>query len=156
MNVKNSISEPRSIELERFLPYRLNVVAETVSRALSKIYARRYGMSVPEWRVIATLGQYDRMTAKQIGAHSHMHKTKVSRAAARLIDAELVLREPNVQDMREAHLTLSAKGREIYASIVPQALGFADQLFDGVNESERELLERLLVRLENRARQMEP
>jgi len=68
------------LKLEEFLPYRLNVVASLVSQALSRVYADRYGIGVPEWRVLVTLGQFGMMTGKAIGAHSHMHKTKVSRA----------------------------------------------------------------------------
>ncbi|WP_435370010.1 hypothetical protein, partial [Acinetobacter baumannii] len=68
------------LELETFLPYRLNVLASIVSQGLSGIYAKRYGIGDPEWRVMATLGQFGAMTAKDIGGHSHMHKTKVSRA----------------------------------------------------------------------------
>ena len=70
------------LKLEEFLPYRLNVVASLVSQALSRIYADRYGIGVPEWRVLVTLGQFGMMTGKAIGSHSHMHKTKVSRAVA--------------------------------------------------------------------------
>src|SRR5262245_10672247 len=86
------------LKLEEFLPYRLNVVASLVSQALSRIYAERYGIGVPEWRVLVTLGQYQTMTAKQIGAHSHMHKTKVSRAVAQLETRKLLVRRANRAD----------------------------------------------------------
>ena len=84
--------EDAALKLEHFLPYQLNVVSNLVSQALSRVYARRYGIGVPEWRVLVTLGQFGVMTAKAIGAHTHMHKTKVSRAVAqmerrRLVDA---------------------------------------------------------------------
>ena len=72
------------LKLEQFLPYQLNVLSSLVSQALSRVYARRYGIGVPEWRVLVTLGQYGVMTGKAIGAHTHMHKTKVSRAVALL------------------------------------------------------------------------
>jgi len=78
-----SAPEP-ALKLEAFLPYRLNVLASLVSQALSRVYAVRYGIGVPEWRVLVTLGEHKTMTAKAIGAHSHMHKTKVSRAVALL------------------------------------------------------------------------
>ena len=64
------------LRLEKFLPYRLNLLASLVSEALSRIYAERYRIAVPEWRVLVTLGQYEVMTGKAIGAHSHMHKTR--------------------------------------------------------------------------------
>ena len=98
------------LKLEQFLPYRLNVVASLVSQALSRIYADRYGIGVPEWRVLVTLGQFGMMTGKAIGAHSHMHKTKVSRAVAQLEKRKLVMRRANRADLREAFLALTPAG----------------------------------------------
>ena len=139
------------LELERFLPYRLNVVAESVSRALSQLYAERYGIGVPEWRVIATLGEYDRMTAKAVGAHSRMHKTKVSRAVAALESKGLIEREPNDDDMREAFLALSARGRRVYQDLAPRALAFERALDESLGAAERNHLDGILRRLEERA-----
>ena len=81
-----------------------------MSQALSRIYARRYNIGVPEWRVLVTLGQFGMMTGKAIGIHSHMHKTKVSRAVALLEERKLVVRRANRADMREAFLSLTAAG----------------------------------------------
>ena len=93
--------ERAPLKLEQFLPYQLNVVASLVSQALSRVYARRYRIGVPEWRVLVTLGQYGVMTGKAIGAHTHMHKTKVSRAVALLEKRKLLVRRSNRADMRE-------------------------------------------------------
>ena len=98
--------DPVALKLEEFLPYRLNVCASLVSHALSKIYAERYKIGVPEWRVLVTLGQFGAMTAKAIGTHSHMHKTKVSRAVALLEGRKLVTRRANRADLREAFCAL--------------------------------------------------
>ena len=68
------------LKLSAFLPYRLNHLAETVSRSFSRIYADTYGIGIPEWRVLATLGEYKAMTARDISQATSMHKTKVSRA----------------------------------------------------------------------------
>ena len=96
-----SLGERAPLKLEQFLPYQLNVVATLVSLALSRVYARRYRIGVPEWRVLVTLGQYGVMTGKEIGAHTHMHKTKVSRAVALLEKRKLLVRRSNRADMRE-------------------------------------------------------
>lgn len=148
MNVKSPKSAVSPIELERFLPYRLNVVAEAVSRALAKLYEKRHGISIAEWRVIATLGQYDRMTAKDIGAHSRMHKTKVSRAVARLEARQCLARTSNVEDMREAFLELTSEGRAIYDDLVPRALAFEQKLSDALSKEEQASLDGLLSKLE--------
>ena len=116
------------LKLEHFLPYQLNVVSSLVSQALSRVYARRYGIGVPEWRVVVTLGQYGVMTAKAVGAHTHMHKTKVSRAVTLLEKRRLVTRRANRDDMREAFLSLTAAGRAVYEEVAPHALDFARRL----------------------------
>ena len=154
MDVKPPRTVRPLLELERFLPYRLNVVAEGVSRALSRLYAERYGIGIPEWRVIATLGQYDRMTAKQVGVHSRMHKTKVSRAVAALEEKGLASREPNEDDMREAFLTLTGRGRRVYEDLAPRALAFERALDAALGAREREHLDNLLRKLEARAQEL--
>ena len=90
-----------ALRLEEFLPYRLNVCATLVSQSLSRIYAGRYKIGVSEWRVLVTLGQFGMMTAKAIGTHSHMHKTKVSRAVAVVERRKLLVRRANPADLRE-------------------------------------------------------
>jgi len=139
------------LKLESFLPYRLNVVASIVSQALSRIYASRYGIGVPEWRVVVTLGQYGLMTGKAVGAHSHMHKTKVSRAVALLEKRKLVTRRANRADLREAFLALTPAGRAMYEDLVPVALDFANRLSEVVDSADREAFDRVVDRLIERS-----
>jgi DNA-binding MarR family transcriptional regulator len=139
------------LKLEQFLPYRLNVVASLVSQALSRIYAERYGIGVPEWRVLVTLGQFGIMTGKSIGSHSHMHKTKVSRAVAMLEERKLMTRQANRADLREAFLALTPAGRAMYEDLAPVALDFASRLSDAVDPADREAFERAVDRLIERS-----
>jgi DNA-binding MarR family transcriptional regulator len=139
------------LKLEQFLPYRLNVVASLVSQALSRIYADRCGIGVPEWRVLVTLGQYGMMTGKSIGAHSHMHKTKVSRAVALLEKRKLVTRRANRADLREAFLALTPAGRAMYDDLAPIALDFANRLSEVVDTADRAAFERAVDRLIERS-----
>jgi DNA-binding MarR family transcriptional regulator len=133
------------LKLEEFLPYRLNVVASLVSQALSRIYVDRYGIDVPEWRILVTLGQFETMTAKAIGAHSHMHKTKVSRAVCALEERKLLVRRENRADRREAFLSLTPAGRAIYQDLAPGALEFARRLFETIDPADRAAFERAVV-----------
>jgi DNA-binding MarR family transcriptional regulator len=144
-------SDDAPLKLEDFLPYRLNVVASLTSQALWRIYADRYGIGVPEWRVLVTLGQYGEMTGKQIGAHSHMHKTKVSRAVALLEARNLLVRRLNRADLREAFLSLTPAGRAIYEDLAPIALAFAKRLSEVVDPADRAAFERALKRLTERS-----
>jgi DNA-binding MarR family transcriptional regulator len=140
-----------ALRLEDFLPYRLNVVASLVSQALSRVYSGRYGIGVPEWRVLVTLGQFGVMTGKQIGAHSHMHKTKVSRAVAHLEMRKLVARKANREDKREAFLSLTAAGRAVYEDLAPSALEFARRLTEVIEPADRAAFDRALKRLSERS-----
>ena len=108
--------------LERFLPYRLNVLASLTSNALAGIYAERFGLTIPGWRVVATLGQYGFRTARDIAAHGVMHKSTVSRAVSQLEERGLVRRRPNDRDRREERLELTPEGRQIYEAVAPEAL----------------------------------
>jgi DNA-binding MarR family transcriptional regulator len=139
------------LKLEQFLPYRLNVVASLVSQALSRIYADRYGIGVPEWRVLVTLGQYGMVTGKAIGAHSHMHKTKVSRAVALLERRKLIMRRANRADLREAFLALTPSGRAMYDDLAPIALDFANRLSEVVDPADRPAFDRAVERLIERS-----
>ena len=140
-----------ALKLEQFLPYRLNVVSSLTSQALSSIYSERYRIGVPEWRVLVTLGQYGVMTGKAIGAHSHMHKTKVSRAVALLERRKLVARRANKADMREAFLSLTPAGRAIYQDLAPIAQEFVARLAEDISAADRAAFERVLTRLIDRA-----
>lgn len=140
------------LKLEEFLPYRLNVLASFVSQALSRIYVERYDLGVPEWRVLVTLGQYGVMTGKAVGIHSHMHKTKVSRAVAELEKRKLISRRANRADLREAFLSLTPAGRAIYLDLAPGALEFATRLAEVVEPQDRPAFERAVKRLTERSR----
>jgi DNA-binding MarR family transcriptional regulator len=143
--------EQAPLQLENFLPYQLNVVASLVSLALSRVYARRYGIGVPEWRVLVTLGQFGVMTGKAIGAHTHMHKTKVSRAVALMERRKLLLRRANRADMRESFLSLTASGRTMYEEVAPHALDFTKRLTEILTPADREAFDRALKQLTARS-----
>lgn len=147
--------EPDSlIVLERFLPYRLNVVASLTSNALAGIYAERFGLTIPGWRVIATLGQYGVRTARDIAAHGVMHKSTVSRAVAGLQSRELIRRRANQHDRREELLELTEEGRRIYEALAPEALAFQDRLLSVLSEPEQTSLAALMDKLEGYARSL--
>ncbi len=140
-----------ALKLDQFLPYRLNVCANSVSTALSAIYSARHRIGVPEWRILVTLGEFGLMTAKAIGIHSQMHKTKVSRAVAMLERRKLVARRVNCDDLREAFLSLTPAGRDIYNDLAPGALEFARQLMETMEPAERAALDRALSKLTERS-----
>jgi DNA-binding MarR family transcriptional regulator len=151
---KRNAGPPAPLVLETFLPYRLAVVAELASRGLSRIYAERYGIDIPQWRVIATLGAGQSMTATALGRHSQMHKTKVSRAVAALERRQLLQRSPVARDRREADLSLSADGARLYRDLVGPARRYARELERSLDRDEARMLDAILAKLSRRAAEL--
>ncbi|WP_051278056.1 MarR family winged helix-turn-helix transcriptional regulator [Solimonas flava] len=116
------MSAAAELHLLRFLPFRLNRLAAEVSQNLAQIYRQRYGIDVPEWRILATLGAEGRCTAQAIAASTRMHKTRVSRAVAFLRESGHVRVAAGAADGRETQLQLTPRGRRLYETLVPLAL----------------------------------
>lgn len=123
-----------ALQLEAFLPYRLLRAAEEVSRRFARHYKERHGMTRPEWRTLATIGQFESITAKQVGEHSSMHKTKVSRAVRALEQRRWLKRKTDENDRRIEHLELTSTGRTVYRELVRIAREFEQELTDKLGE----------------------
>lgn len=145
-----------SLALERFAPYRLSVLANTVSRAIARTYAERFDLTIPEWRVMAQLGRHGRLTASEIRGLTAMDKVRVSRAVARLVAAGRVRAEPDAADQRRQLLALSAAGRRVHAAIVPLALEREAALLAPLDAAERATLDLLLEKLQRSASALAP
>lgn len=134
-------------DLQDFLPYLLNQAAEATSRGFQAAYRDRYGFTRTQWRVLANLGKFGAMTARDICAISHIEKTKVSRAVAALEQAGVLARAPSPTDGRAELLSLTERGRTIFADLGGLALAFDRQLRDTLGDSDAERLVTLLRRL---------
>ncbi len=148
--MEHGADEAASLELENFLPYRLNRLAEAVSRDFQTIYRTRYGLTRPEWRLLASLGQNGTMTATEVGRDSAMHKTKVSRAVSALEDRRWLKRETDRDDRRIERLALTPVGAKAYAEIVPLARRFEADLLRTLAPEERQALSIALAAIERR------
>lgn len=106
-----------SIDLENFLPYRLDRISEALSRHFQPVYRDQHGMTRPEWKVLAHLGQADTLTAREIVRRTGLHKTKVSRAVSALESRRWLERNRDEADRRIEHLTLTRTGRKGYDAL---------------------------------------
>ncbi|AHC99365.1 MarR family winged helix-turn-helix transcriptional regulator [Leisingera methylohalidivorans] len=118
------MNEKDDFALQDFLPYLLNRAAEESSLGFQKHYKNRYGMLRTEWRVLFHLGNYGQMTAKEIGSRAKIHKTKISRAVAKLSEKRFVTRSRDDNDRRSEHLALTAAGEAAYKDLREHALQF--------------------------------
>src|SRR5689334_9121666 len=142
-----------SLKLEEFLPYRLAVLSSMVSRAVAPVYAR-HGLNLGEWLVLMSLGEFGPMTAKAVGTRNRMHKTKVSRALAALLERGIIGRAPNHIDLRQSFLSLTPLGKGLYEEYAPQIAKVARSLEDAVPAADRAALERCLIKLTARSEQL--
>jgi DNA-binding MarR family transcriptional regulator len=146
----STVEDPQTLDLERYIPFRLSVLANRVTRAVAKVYTRNFRLSAPEWRTMAVLGRYGAMTANNVVEQTAMDKVRVSRAVARLLASGRVTRRTDPDDRRRAILDLTPEGRAVYAKIVPMVLAVERELLGDLNNEERTLLDQIMRKLEQR------
>lgn len=140
------------MDLARFLPYRIAVLADAVSRDLAQVYTERYGLTRDEWRVLAVLADAGTVRTAHVIAAATLDKMPVSRAVARMAEAGWVERLPDPDDGRGALLRLTSAGRALHAELVPVVLAREALLLEALSASEQQVLDRALTALLARAR----
>tara|TARA_R110002096_G_scaffold378913_3_gene572935 strand:+ start:1087 stop:1542 length:456 start_codon:yes stop_codon:yes gene_type:complete len=134
--------------LSEFLPYRLSVLSNRISRAIADQYEEKFQLSLAEWRVMAVLGEENGLSAGQVAKRTAMDKVAVSRAVGKLLDAGRIVRYFSEQDRRRSILSLSDSGHDIYSQIVPIALEYEKKLMKQLTEEEHNLLDSLIEKLQ--------
>ena len=139
---------PQSISrLADFLPYLLSVTSNAVSRRIADEYETHFGLSIPEWRVMAVLGDAGERTQRDLVGATLMDKVAVNRACKGLEDKALITRSPNARDGRSHHLTLTASGEQTHRRIMAIALDMEARLFSVLDASERARFKDMMERL---------
>lgn len=137
------------LDLFRFVPFRLNRLAAEVSAALSGEYRDRYGLDIPEWRVIATLGfRNDACSAQYISHCTRTHKSTISRAVTGLMARQLIERVENEDDRREFRLRLTQAGRDLYEALIPRLKRKERDILSCLSTDERAQFVALLGKIE--------
>ncbi len=143
-----------SLRLDSYLPYRLSVASNAVSRLIARAYEDRFGLTIPQWRLIAVLAEDGPLTQQAIGARTVMDKVTVSRATQGLVERKLVERAPHDADGRSHHLGLSNAGRRLYGEVAPVALEYEARLLRAFDPATVENLKQLLAQLERAAQEL--
>lgn len=143
------MTEPTApdLRLDSFLPYRLSILSNAVSRRIADIYEREFDLSIWQWRIIAVLGEVSDLTSTEVAQRTLMDKPSVSRAAASLLERGIISRAIDDADRRRAPLTLTDEGRAIYAAVIPRALECEKELLDALVPEDAAALHDMLTRL---------
>ena len=144
----NKSSAGGAFDLEKFLPYRLSLLSNTVSQGIAQIYQENHHLSIPEWRVMAVLGRYPGLTASEVCERTVMDKVTVSRAVKILLDRKLVQRLIHTEDRRKRPLQVSnPEGRRLLEEIIPFAWDYQAELLRALEPDEWRLLDGLIAKL---------
>ena len=131
-----------------FLPYRLSVLANRLSRDLARLYADQFDIAITEWRVMAVLARHPDIAADEVCRLTEMDKVAVSRAIRRMRSKRLVNRRTHSADRRRSMLRLSTGGERTYRRIVPLAIAFERQLLERLTPAIRNQLDCVLTELD--------
>ena len=148
------MAQPKLV-LAEFLPYQLSITSNAVSDLIARAYRGRFALKIPEWRLMAVLGEVVSATQRELVAATAMDKVTVNRASKALEERGLIGRAPNAADRRSHHLALTGTGRELYEQIVPQALAIEAELEKILGSGEAKALEAMLAQLRARVAELE-
>ena len=136
------------LRLDGFLPYRLSITSNLVSDRIARAYESLFGLSIPEWRLVAVVAEAEGITQQAIGEKTRMDKVTVSRAAIALVERGLMQRHANPEDRRSHLLRLTDDGHTLYASVAPKALDLERRIFEGFSTAEVEQFVAMLRRID--------
>ncbi|AIT07506.1 MarR family transcriptional regulator [Sphingomonas taxi] len=142
-------SSVRRLVLDDFIPYRLSVTSNLVSDSIARAYESLFGLTIPEWRLVAVIAETGGITQQAIGAKTLMDKVTVSRAAIALVGRGLLARRDNPEDRRSHLLELTDAGRDLYAVVAPKALDLESRIFDAFDPQEVAQFVAMLRRIES-------
>ncbi len=141
----------KALKLQHYIPYRLSVAANAVSRLIALAYEERFGLTIAQWRLVAVLADEKSLTQQELCGRTIMDKVTVTRAAQGLQRRRLIKRSPNLADGRSHRLMLTPAGEALHAQIAPLALGYEAKLLTGFEPGDIAKLEQQLRQLERAA-----
>ncbi|MFK8015974.1 MAG: MarR family winged helix-turn-helix transcriptional regulator [Gammaproteobacteria bacterium] len=142
------------LRLEEFLPYRLSLASNIISSGIADLYAERFNLTIAQWRIMAVIGRFDDLSAREVAERTAMDKVAVSRALKGLEESGHLHRSVSAEDRRRSVLALTRAGRVIYNQVAPIAIDYERRLLEGLDETEQSTLAQLLDRLKTRAQQL--
>jgi len=142
------MADTEKLNLSDFLPYRFSVFEQRLSKAIALKYMDAFGLSRIEWRVLATLAEFENISAKEICQFTHLEKMQVSRAISRFKQAAIVLQKKNDRDQRLTELSLTKKGWKIYRQVMPLVKDEEKRLLTALSPTEQKQLQKILSKLE--------
>jgi DNA-binding MarR family transcriptional regulator len=137
----------KSLHLTEFFPYQLTQLQAKVSDNIAEIYTGRFELSRQQWRVLASLGNGELLSAKQIGEQTNLEKMPASRAIAKMQTQGLLIKNTDKTDKRSSLLKLTAHGLAIYQQLIPMVLAREQELLSVLSGEEKNQLVNIIEKL---------
>lgn len=148
-------ADPPALQLSRWLPYRLFIVAARIARPLQSYYGERFELSQPAWRILATIAERAEASASEIAHACALDAFSVSRGIAQLVQRGYAVRGRARADRRRAAVSITAAGRQVFDDIARLGRAIEDALLVEVDTAQRAVLDTLLQRLDAASTQIE-
>ena len=141
------MNNARTFDLNTYLPYRLSILSNRISSTISQVYHEKYALSIPEWRIVAILGNYQTCTATEIVDYTAMDKVAISRGVKKLIKRGFIERSEDADDRRRQNLSLTKVGQEVYEEVIPLTIEFEHMYINELNSKDIADLDRIVSKL---------
>ena len=145
-----SQNEERPITLSQFVPYRMVNLATSISSDCSSVYRESFGITTPEWRVLARLAEQYPLNSKELGIAAFMDKSKVSRAINAMDKKALIFRSTDEKDKRAEKLSLTPKGLDLYREVAQKVLAWEADMLSALSKSEAATLTKIMDKLDKK------
>lgn len=133
--------------LSEYLPYRLAIVAEAISREVSGVYREHYKLSRDEWRILAALGEVSVIKTRDVRGYTTLDKVQASRAIARMEKTGILSRQEDVADRRNHIIQLTPKGQALYRELAPEVKAVEKSILANFSAAELDAFNKTLTRL---------
>jgi DNA-binding MarR family transcriptional regulator len=141
----------KKFDLGDYMPCQLAALGYSIMRSVASVFEERFGISMPEWKVLAVIVDKPGLAAVAVAQFAQMDTVAVSRAVTKLLDRKLIVRELDSEDRRRSVLNLSAAGAALHAQIVPLAAELEKNLLADLADDERRVLSKVIRTLRSRA-----
>jgi len=144
-----------NVPLERRLSYRCSLISTRITRFLAPMWEKRYGLTVITWHVMAVIGRYGPLSAKDIAQHTSTDAFYVSRAVEQLTQRGFVQRDIDPHDRRRASLSLTVEGRKVHRKIEDSINRLEAEFLADLDEEGKRLLDAALDHLDQKTKDLQ-
>lgn len=142
-----AITGLRELDVARYPTALLLRVANAAHFGGTAIYARKHGLTLPQWRLLHRLQESGPLTFPDLCRISWFDKAQASRVLSQLDTLGLVSLTSDPAHLQRRIVAITDDGRSLANQILPDALAEQHRLLNVLDEEERSVTYRSLLKL---------